>query len=138
VAITAYGWSDAQWRPLINFIVVTKDGHMFLRAINTKVDVKRKEYIAEKLMIIIEEVGLKNVVQVITDNASNCKGAGMLIEQKYNHIFCTPCLVHTLNLALKNICAAEQNDDDSDELVWIKIISDDAFMIKNFIMNHGM
>jgi hypothetical protein len=106
VAITAYGWSDAQWRPLINFIVVTKDGHMFLGAINTKVDVKRKEYIAEKLMIIIEEVGLKNMVQVITDNASNCKGAGMLIEQKYNHIFCTPCLVHTLNLALKNICAA--------------------------------
>jgi hypothetical protein len=89
-------------------------------------------------MAIIEEVGPKNVVQVIIDHASNYKGAGMLIEKKYNHIFWTPCVVHTLNLALKNICAAKQNDDDSDELVWIKIISDDAFMIKNLIMNHGM
>jgi hypothetical protein len=67
---------------------------------------RERNILQKKLMIIIEEVGLKNMVQVITDNASNCKGAGMLIEQKYNHIFCTPCLVHTLNLALKNICAA--------------------------------
>jgi hypothetical protein len=35
VTITADGWSDAQQRPLINFIAVTKEGPMFLRAINT-------------------------------------------------------------------------------------------------------
>jgi hypothetical protein len=80
VTITADGWSDAQQRPLINFIAVTKEGPMFLRAINTEGDIKRKEYIAEKLMSIIEEVGPKNMVQVITDNASNYKGAEMLIE----------------------------------------------------------
>jgi len=36
---------------------------------------------------VIEEVGAKNVVQVVTDNAANCKGAGMIVEQKYNRIF---------------------------------------------------
>jgi hypothetical protein len=39
--------------------------------------VKTKEYIAEKLKSIIEEVGRHNVVQIITDNTTNCKGAGL-------------------------------------------------------------
>jgi Protein of unknown function (DUF 659) len=46
------------------------------------------------------------VVQVITDNAPVCKAAGMLIETQYPNIFWTPCVVHTVNLALNNICAA--------------------------------
>ncbi|GJN11754.1 hypothetical protein PR202_ga29970 [Eleusine coracana subsp. coracana] len=41
---------------------------------NCEGDVKTKEYIADKLRSIIEEVGRKNVVQIITDNAANCKG----------------------------------------------------------------
>jgi len=138
VTITSDGWTDAQRRPLINFIAITEGGPMFLRAINSEGEVKRKEYIAEKLIAVIEEVGAKNVVQVVTDNAANCKGAGMIVEQKYNHIFWTPCVVHTLNLALKNICAAKNNDGENDDLMWIKETVDDAFMIKHFIMNHSM
>ncbi|XP_062206144.1 uncharacterized protein LOC133908024 [Phragmites australis] len=82
VTIASDGWSDAQRRPLINFIAIAGSGPMFLRAINTSGDVKNKEYIAEKLIAVIEEVGAKNVVQVITDNASNCKAAGLIVEQK--------------------------------------------------------
>jgi hypothetical protein len=138
VTITSDGWTDAQRRPLINFIAIIEGGPMFLRAINSEGEVKRKEYIAEKLIAVIEEVGAKNVVQVVADNAANCKGAGMIVEQKYNHIFWTLCVVHNLNLALKNICAAKNNDGENDELMWIKETVDDAFMIKNFIMNHNM
>jgi hypothetical protein len=47
-----------------NFIAVSEDDPMFLRAINIEGDVNRKEYIAEKLMAIIEEVRPKNVVHV--------------------------------------------------------------------------
>jgi Protein of unknown function (DUF 659) len=43
------------------------------------------------------------VVQVITDNVPVCKAAGMLIETQYPNIFWTPCVVHTVNLALNNI-----------------------------------
>ena len=53
---------------------------MFLRAVNAEGEIKSKEYIAEKLIAVIEEVGSRNVVQVITDNASNCKAAGKEIE----------------------------------------------------------
>lgn len=109
---------------------------MFLKCENTEGKVKTKEYIAGLLIEIIEKVGSKNVVQVITDNAANCKGAGLIIEAKYNNIFWTPCVVHTLNLALKNICAPKSGEDP--ELQWISDVAADVVQIKNFIMNHGM
>lgn len=45
-------------------------------------------------------MGDENVVQVITDNALNCKDMGQLIEAKYPNIVWTPYVVHALNLAL--------------------------------------
>jgi hypothetical protein len=53
------------------------------------------------------------------------------------------CVVHTLNLALKNICAAKLPRTEEEgiifvELHWIQLIAQDASMIKNYIMNHGM
>lgn len=139
VSIVSDGWSDAQRRPLLNFLAVTEDGPMFLRAINTEGEIKRKEYIAEKMIAVIEDVGPKNVVQVITDNAANCRAAGLIVEQRYSHIFWTPCVVHTLNLALKNICAAKSSSGDAyEEFQWITEVAADSSFIKNFIMNHSM
>ncbi|KAJ7971487.1 Dimer_Tnp_hAT domain-containing protein [Quillaja saponaria] len=89
----------------------------------------------------IVEVGDKNVVQVITDNAPVCKAVGMLIEVDYPQIFWTPCVVHTLNLALKNICAAkntERNEIAYAECHWITETSQKANFVRNFIMNHSM
>uniref|UniRef100_A0A0A9DMI9 DUF659 domain-containing protein n=1 Tax=Arundo donax TaxID=35708 RepID=A0A0A9DMI9_ARUDO len=106
VTICSDGWSNAHRRSLINFLAISEGGPMFLQAINAEGEVKTKEYIAEKLIAVIEEVGPRNVVQIITANASNCKGAGIIVQQKYDNIFWTPC-VHTLNLALKSICAAK-------------------------------
>ncbi|XP_057790912.1 uncharacterized protein LOC131008025 [Salvia miltiorrhiza] len=90
---------------------------------------------------VITEVGVPNVVQVITDNAPVCKAAGMLVEQAYPSVFWTPCVVHTLNLALKNICAAkntESNEITYAECRWISEIAASAIMIRNFIMNLSM
>ena len=58
---------------------------------------KDKHYIARLLLDAIYEVRSHKVVQVITDNAT------IIVEAEYPHIFWTPCVVHTLNLALKNI-----------------------------------
>jgi len=65
----------------------------------------------------------------------------MLIESKFPSIYWTPCVVHTLNLALKNICAAKNTDKNSDiyhQCSWISQIADDATFVKNFIMGHSM
>jgi len=145
VTICSDGWSDPQRRPIINFVAVSDKAPMFLRADNCEGQYKSKEYIAEKLKGIIEEVGRHNVVQIITDNAANCKGAGLIIESEYDNIFWTPCVVHTLNLAMKSICEPKIGNNPSDEelFAWGELefmydVKTEAAMIKNFIMNHGM
>ena len=63
------------------------------------------------------------------------------MEAKFRHIFWTPCVIHTLNLALKNICAPSTHpryDDVMEQCGWISRVSSDASFIKNFIMNHAM
>lgn len=81
---------------------------------------------------VITEVGVSNVVQVITENAPICKAAGMLVEHAYPTVFWTHCVVHTLNLSLKNICAAkntEANEITYVECHWISEIAASAVMI---------
>lgn len=72
-------------------------------------------------------MGVDNIVQLITDNAPVCKVARMILETKYPNIFLTPCIVHSLNLALKSIAS---------DLPWMSKIIEDAKLIKNVVQNH--
>ncbi|XP_027342768.1 uncharacterized protein LOC113855350 [Abrus precatorius] len=141
ISIVTDGWTDAQRRPLINFMAASDSGPMFLKAIDGSGEYKDKHYIANLIFSTIDEVGPQNVVQVITDNAPVCKAAGLIVESIHPHIFWTPCVVHTLNLALKNICAPKNtptNEVVYGECSWICNLADDAYFIRNFIMNHSM
>ncbi|XP_074345195.1 uncharacterized protein LOC141684222 [Apium graveolens] len=123
VTIVSNGWSDTQRRPLINFMAVTELGPMFIKAVNCEGNVKDKFFMADLIKEVIMQVGAQHVVQVITDNTPVCKAAGMLVEAQFSHIFWTPCVVHTLNLALKNICDPsniQSNKDAFIECHWIK------------------
>jgi len=132
---------NAQKRPLINFMAVTESGPIFLNSVNAEGEVKNQHYVAEKLEDCIKEVGAQNVIQIITDNAFACKAAGVIVESRYPHIFWTSCVVHTLNLTLKNICAAkitEANVVAYAQCSWITEVSNDGLIIKYFIMNYFM
>ena len=78
------------------------------------------------------EVESNNVVQIITDNATVCKVVGMVIAVEFPSIYWIPYVMHTLNLVLKNICAAknmERNKVAYDQCSWISQIADDATFI---------
>ena len=81
----------------------------------------------ELFIKIIEDVGVDSCVQIITDNAPVCKAAGMIVEAKYPQIFWTPCIVHSLNLALESIAS---------DVLWIGVVIEDARHIRNFVQNH--
>ena len=51
----------------------------------------------------------------------------MIVEAKYRQIFWTPCIVHSLNLALKSIAL---------DVPWIGSVIEDARYIRNFVQNH--
>ena len=141
VSIVSDEWSDPQRKLLINIMVVSDGDPVFIKAIDGSGEFKDKHHIAWVLKDTIKEIGQEKVVQVITDNANVMKSAGALIEGEYPKIFWTPCVVHTFNLALKNICAAkntEKNKVTYEECSWITRIADDASFIRVFIMNHSM
>ena len=75
---------------------------MFLRSVDASDKVKDATLLFELLDEIIQEVGEQNVVQVITDNASNYVLAGKMLESKYKTIFWTPCDTHCIDLMLED------------------------------------
>ena len=103
VPIVSDGWSNVRKNPLINILAVNSRGAMFLYAENYSGVEKSRINIVELLLETIDKVGPSNVIQVVTDNATNCKLAGKEVEEVHPHIFWSPCVVHTLNLIFKDL-----------------------------------
>ena len=45
----------------------------------------------------------ENVVQVVTDNASNCEAMGKMVEAEFPKIVWTPCASHCLDLLMEDM-----------------------------------
>jgi hypothetical protein len=66
-------------------------------------------------------------VQIITNNALVYKDANMIVETKYRWVFWTPCISHSLNLALKFVASDVTRMGD---------LIDDACHICRFVQNY--
>ena len=63
-------------RSLVNFLLNSSRGTMFMKSIDASSMVKMGEKLFQLVDSLVEEVGEANVVQVITDNASNFVAVG--------------------------------------------------------------
>jgi len=52
---------------------------------------------------IVDIVGAQNVIHLVTDNGSNFKADGRLLNEKYGNICWSLCAAHCLNLILQDI-----------------------------------
>ena len=103
VSIVSDGWTNIRNQHLINVLGVSSSGAVFIACHDSSSISATAQNIADLLLKSIKDVGPSNVVQVITDNAANCKAAGKIIERTHPHIFWSGCLVHTLNLLMHDI-----------------------------------
>jgi hypothetical protein len=103
VSIVSDGWTNVRNQHLINVLGVSATSIVFLTTHDSSSIIASSQNISDLLLKTINDVGPSNVIQIITDNAANCKGAGKIIEQNYPHIFWSGCLVHTLNLLMHDI-----------------------------------
>ncbi|XP_020988556.2 uncharacterized protein LOC107458126 [Arachis duranensis] len=102
-SIMSDAWTDKRQQSIINFLVNSLTGTIFLKSIDASDYVKMGEKMFELLDGIVEEIGEQNVVQVVTDNGSNYVLAGKLLMEKRPNLFWTPCAAHCLNLMLEDI-----------------------------------
>ncbi|XP_020239396.1 uncharacterized protein LOC109818364 [Cajanus cajan] len=63
-------WTNSKQRSIINFLVNSSSGTMFLRSVDAFDYVKTGEKIFELIYSIVEEIREEKVVQVITDNGN--------------------------------------------------------------------
>jgi hypothetical protein len=103
VSIVSDGWKNVRNQHLINFLGVSITDVVFLVEHDSSSIIASSQNISNLLSKTINDVGPSNVIQVITDNATNCKGVGKIFERVHPHIFWSGCLVHTLNLLMHDI-----------------------------------
>ncbi|XP_058766446.1 uncharacterized protein LOC131640050 [Vicia villosa] len=75
-SIMSDDWTDIKGRTLINFLVNCPTGTMFVKSVDASNYAKTGVKLAKLLDTFIEEMGEKNVFQLVTDNGSNYVAAG--------------------------------------------------------------
>ncbi|CAH1422060.1 unnamed protein product [Lactuca virosa] len=99
-----------------------------MRSIDASEHIHNAEYIVKKVNEVVAEVGEENVVQFITDNGSNYKAAGKILEEQHPKLFWTPCAAHCVNLIVQDIRKKEAT---------IATALTKARAIVVYIYNHG-
>ncbi|XP_058207934.1 uncharacterized protein LOC131320988 [Rhododendron vialii] len=107
-ALTGYSimtdaWTDRKRRSIMDLCVICKQGTCFLSSKEDSEASHTRVYIFKYVDKFIEDIGAQNVVQVVTDNASNNMATADLLKIKRPNIFWTSCGTHTINLMLEGI-----------------------------------
>ncbi|CAI9303558.1 unnamed protein product [Lactuca saligna] len=127
-SLMADGWRDRKGSALINFLVNTPRGSMFLESVGAS----SYSHTGDNMFILfdsfIKQVGPRDVVQVVIDSASNNVFAGKLVEEKYPYIYWTPCTTHCIDLIFEDIF----------KLPHLKRTLDKAITVNTYIYNRTL
>jgi hypothetical protein len=99
---------------------------VFLDSVDSSEHIKNSDYLKGLLKKYIDKVGKKNVVQIVTDNASAYKKAGKALEKEH-HIYWTPCAAHSIDLMFEAIGGQH----------FVKKAVEMGRTVTNFIYNHS-
>jgi endonuclease IV len=83
-----------QKRSLYNFLMNSPKGTVLLSSFNTSEISKIAGKVFDTLDEIVERAGEENVIQVVTDNASNYKAPGDLLMEKRKALDTFCCTLH--------------------------------------------
>ncbi|KZV55498.1 hypothetical protein F511_38876 [Dorcoceras hygrometricum] len=102
-SIMTDAWTDRKRRSILNMCVNCKEGTTFLESKESSDEAHTARLIFEYVDKCVELVGAQNVVQIVTDNATNNMDAAKLMKKKRPVIFWSSCATHTINLMLESI-----------------------------------
>ena len=114
--------------PFVNTLTCCPQGVIHLSTIDCMNKTKSVEYVFQLLRDTILSIGEDKVVQVVTDNASNCVQDGELLMKHFPKIFWTPCATHCIYLALHDI----------GKIPWVHEVINLARKTIKFILSHRL
>nr|XP_016436121.1 PREDICTED: uncharacterized protein LOC107762290 [Nicotiana tabacum] len=96
-------WTARNGKMIINILVNSPKGNMFLESVDASDSSTDSTKMYSLFKSTIDSIGAENVVQVVTDNASENVKAGDLMSAGYPHIYWTSCAAHSINLIFGDI-----------------------------------
>ncbi|KAK3145632.1 hypothetical protein QOZ80_3BG0255380 [Eleusine coracana subsp. coracana] len=101
-SVLADEWITDKGRTLINFSVHCPAGTMFLKSVDATSIIASSDTLYELLKTIVEEVGEKNVIQVITNNSEVHAAAGNKLGETFPTLFWSPCTFQCIDGMLED------------------------------------
>jgi hypothetical protein len=102
-SVLADSWKDTRDRTIINILVSCPRGMYFVRSVDVTDYVEDPVYLFNLLDRVVEEMGVENVVQVITENTNSYRNAGKMLEDKRKNLYWTPCAAYCLEQLLEDL-----------------------------------
>ncbi|KAL3334300.1 hypothetical protein AABB24_030834 [Solanum stoloniferum] len=96
-------WTARNGKMIINILVNSPIGSVFLGSVDASNESTDSTKMYKLFESTIERIGAENVVQIVTDNASENVKAGSMMMGAYPHIYWTPCAAHCINLMFGDI-----------------------------------
>lgn len=98
-------WKSRCGKSFISVFVHCKEGMLFLRSMDISTIVDDVDELTSMVYRVIHDVGVRNIVQIITNNASpHMQATEHAVLKKYGHSFLfTLCADHCINLLLEKI-----------------------------------
>eukprot|EP00268_Persea_americana_P053893 TRINITY_DN6137_c0_g3_i1.p1 TRINITY_DN6137_c0_g3~~TRINITY_DN6137_c0_g3_i1.p1 ORF type:complete len:950 (-),score=168.42 TRINITY_DN6137_c0_g3_i1:785-3400(-) len=126
-SVMADRWADETDRTVINFFVYCPKGTMFLKSVDASKIYRMPEALADLFDTIIQEVGPKNIVHVITDCSETSEIVGKILRKKYGTFFWSACAAQCIDLMLENLAKMDE----------VKEVLAKAKRISQLIYNHA-
>ncbi|XP_016755619.1 uncharacterized protein [Gossypium hirsutum] len=120
-------WSDGRTKSFVIFSVTYPKGTLFLKSVDVSGHEDDASYLFELLESVVLEVGLENVIQVITDSTASYVCAGRHLMAKYSSLFWSPCASYCIDKMLEDISKQE----------WVGIVLEEAKTIARYIYSHA-
>ncbi|PON53798.1 Zinc finger, BED-type domain containing protein [Parasponia andersonii] len=120
-------WSDGRTKSFLVFSVTCPKGTLFLKSVDVSANKDDPNYMFELLESVVLEIGVENVVQVVTDTAASSSSAGRLLMAKYNSLFWSPCAS----------CCIDKILEDIGKLDWVNTVLENAKTITRYIYSHS-
>lgn len=120
-------WSSCRTRSLVVFSIACPKGTLFFKSVDVSGHEDDANYLFELLESVVLEVGVENVVQVITDTTASYVYAGRLLMAKYNSLFWSPCASHCIDKMLEEIGRQD----------WVGTVLEEAKTITQYIYNRA-
>ncbi|CAH9065251.1 unnamed protein product [Cuscuta europaea] len=120
-------WTTENGQLFINFSVNCPDRTIFLRSVDISDIIRSDDALFELLKEVVEEVGVKNLLQVITSSEERYLAAGKRLTEAYPTIFWSPCAAQCIDSILEDIKSLE----------WVNAVLEQAKALSIFIYNNS-